>query len=137
MVEKVRIISGRWWYENKVGEVFDVFSVNENYVDESLEGASRSYEVDDGFGEPAYILAEDCVTVDQFDVVEKPAHYNSGKFEVIDVIEDSLRDIEGGFEAYCIGNVTKYIARYRHKNGVEDLRKAGWYLNRVIEAKGE
>lgn len=67
---------------------------------------------------------------ERFDVVQRPKHYNSGKFEVIDVIEDSLQD---GFESYCIGNVMKYIMRYKHKNGVEDLRKAAVYLNWAIE----
>jgi hypothetical protein len=64
------------------------------------------------------------------DNVNSPAHYNSGKYEVIDVIEDALKE---GFEPYCIGNVMKYVSRYKHKNGVEDLRKAAWYLGRVIE----
>lgn len=66
-------------------------------------------------------------------MVDSPPHYNAGKYEVIDIIEDSLRDIAGGFEAYCLGNVEKYTKRYRHKNGVEDLRKAAWYLNKAIE----
>jgi hypothetical protein len=67
------------------------------------------------------------------DMVNRPAHYNAGKYEVIDVIEDAVVGADG-FEAYCIGNVLKYVMRYRHKNGVEDLRKAAWYLNRVIES---
>lgn len=67
------------------------------------------------------------------DVVNHPTHYNAGSYEVIDVIEDAVAGADG-FEAYCIGNVMKYVMRYRHKNGVEDLRKAAWYLNRVIES---
>lgn len=58
--------------------------------------------------------------------VNHPAHYNAGSMEVIDAIEG----LELGFHA---GNVIKYVARYKHKNGVEDLRKAAWYLNRLIE----
>lgn len=65
------------------------------------------------------------------DPVNHPDHYTQGQFEVIDVIEDNL-GFEG-FEGYCAGNVMKYVMRYRHKNGLEDLKKARWYLNRLIE----
>ena len=64
------------------------------------------------------------------DPVDHPSHYTQGRFEVIDVIEDSLAS--EGFEGYCVGNVMKYVMRYRHKNGVEDLRKAEWYLRRLV-----
>ena len=60
------------------------------------------------------------------DNVNHPAHYNTGKIEVIDAIEDW----QLGFHA---GNIIKYVARAKHKNGVEDLRKAAWYLNRLID----
>ena len=60
------------------------------------------------------------------DSVNHPSHYNTGSIEVIDAIEDW----QLGFHA---GNVVKYVARYRHKNGIEDLKKAAWYLNRLIE----
>ena len=88
---------------------------------------TSTYEED--FPEYANYIAEDLSP----NMVDHPPHYNSGKYEVIDIIEDSLRDIDGGFEAYCLGHVEKYTKRYRHKNGVEDLRKAAWYLNKAIE----
>lgn len=65
----------------------------------------------------------------QFDPVNKPAHYNSGKIEVIDFIEDQKLDM------HC-GNAVKYIARAGKKDPskeVEDLKKAVWYLNRKIK----
>ena len=65
------------------------------------------------------------------DTVNHPSHYTQGKFEVIEIIEDSLAD--DGFEGYCIGNVLKYIMRYRYKNGIEDLKKARWYLGYLIK----
>lgn len=68
------------------------------------------------------------------DVVNSPKHYTSGSIETIDYIEDNLS--AEGFEGYMVGNVLKYISRYRHKNGVEDLRKARWYLDRLVESKG-
>lgn len=59
--------------------------------------------------------------------VNHPAHYNTGKFEVIDVIEDWGL----GFHE---GNAVKYIARAKHKgNELEDLKKARWYIDRLIE----
>lgn len=67
------------------------------------------------------------------DNVNSPSHYNTGKFEVIDIIEDRLTDEE--LEGYYMGNVLKYICRYKYKNGMEDLKKAVWYINRLIKRK--
>ena len=63
--------------------------------------------------------------------VDHPAHYNQGRFEVIDVIEDW--DLN-----FCEGNVVKYVARHRHKGEpLEDLRKARWYIDRLIQAASD
>ena len=67
------------------------------------------------------------------DNVNHPEHYTSGGIECIDAIRASLGDKE--FADYCKGNIIKYLWRYRHKNGVEDLRKAQVYLNWMIEAE--
>lgn len=67
---------------------------------------------------------------DIFDPVNKPLHYNCGAVECIDAIESSMEPNE--FRSYCKGNIIKYIWRYEHKNGLEDLKKAQWYLNRMI-----
>jgi hypothetical protein len=59
--------------------------------------------------------------------VDHPSHYNCGNIEVIDAIEEWNL----GFHD---GNVVKYVARHRHKGKpLEDLRKARWYLDRLIE----
>lgn len=59
--------------------------------------------------------------------VNHPAHYNTGKIEVIDAIEDWGLD-------FHLGNVVKYVARAKHKgNELEDLQKARWYLQRRIQ----
>lgn len=63
-------------------------------------------------------------------VINHPSHYTQGKYEVIDYIEDKLSKEE--LQGYCVGNVLKYISRFKHKNGLEDLKKAEWYLNRLI-----
>lgn len=60
------------------------------------------------------------------DPVNHPSHYRQGSLEVIDAIE--------GMELpYHEGNIVKYVARWRHKGGVQDLKKARWYLDRLIE----
>lgn len=66
------------------------------------------------------------------DNVNKPQHYCYGKYECIDVLQDILKDASG-VEAFCIGNAIKYLWRYKHKNGEEDLKKARWYLDKVIQ----
>lgn len=67
------------------------------------------------------------------DIVNHPKHYktNSG-LEAIDVIEAFTEDLIGS-EATNTGNVLKYVCRWKKKGGLTDLRKAQWYLNRLIE----
>lgn len=67
------------------------------------------------------------------DVVNHPQHYQSATgLEVIDVIEAFTSDLRG-IEATDTGNIIKYICRWNQKNGVEDLKKAQWYLNHLIK----
>lgn len=69
------------------------------------------------------------------DKVNHPAHYTSTKIETIDIIQDKLT--AEAFEGFCIGNVLKYLTRYRQKNGLEDLQKARWYLDKIISVQEE
>jgi len=64
------------------------------------------------------------------DAVNSPKHYTTGEIEVIDYIKDKLTPEQ--FEGYCMGNVIKYVSRYQHKGGAEDLKKASVYLNWAI-----
>lgn len=69
------------------------------------------------------------------DPVNRPAHYTSGGTECIDAMQAAF-----GGEAvkdFCLCNAFKYLWRHRQKNGVEDLKKARWYLNRLIEEAEE
>ena len=68
--------------------------------------------------------------------VNHPSHYTHGKYETIDVIEDWTKDLKG-IEAVDTANVIKYISRWKWKNGVQDLRKAAWYINHLIDAVEE
>lgn len=71
------------------------------------------------------------------ETVNHPSHYQSEDgLEVIDVIKAFTKDISG-VEAFCIGNAIKYICRYKNKNGIEDLKKAQWYLDYIIKDKGD
>ena len=64
------------------------------------------------------------------DMVNHPVHYNKAGIETIDAIGAATNE---GFKYYLQGNILKYIWRYEYKNGVEDLEKAQWYLNKLIE----
>jgi hypothetical protein len=69
------------------------------------------------------------------DVVNRPEHYRQGGLECIEAIEASMSREE--FQGYLKGNIEKYVWRYRYKNGVQDLHKARWYLDRLILALEE
>lgn len=60
------------------------------------------------------------------DTVNHPSHYTQGTLETIDAIEGLQLE-------YHLGNVLKYISRWKYKDGIRDLHKAAWYLNRFIE----
>ena len=66
------------------------------------------------------------------DPVNSPAHYNQGRVQCIDAIEASMTRDE--FLGFLKGNVTKYVWRYSGKGGLQDLRKANWYLDRLIKS---
>ena len=67
--------------------------------------------------------------VDKLDMVNSPPHYNATGVECIDAIAAATGE---GFEYYLQGNIMKYVWRYRYKNGTEDLKKARWYLDKLI-----
>jgi hypothetical protein len=64
------------------------------------------------------------------DPVNHPEHYTSGNIECLDAIRAALGD---NYKYYVQGNVLKYIWRFNHKNGLEDLKKARFYLDDLIK----
>ena len=83
------------------------------------------------------INSELCRGYNQFkpkkEMINHPQHYNMGKFEAIDVIEDWQLN-------FNLGNTVKYISRAGHKDDIiQDLKKSLWYLDREIKRleKGE
>lgn len=62
------------------------------------------------------------------DNINNPAHYTAGGIETLDYIKAKVSD----YPSYAVGNILKYVSRYEHKNGIEDLKKAQFYLNDLI-----
>jgi|TARA_R110000787_G_scaffold52724_1_gene124076 hypothetical protein len=72
----------------------------------------------------------------QYNSVSKPFHYNTGEVECIDYIKQVLGN--EGFISYCQGNMIKYQHRHRYKSKpVEDMEKASWYMNKMMETMRE
>lgn len=70
----------------------------------------------------------------QAESVNHPKHYNAGKIECIDALESAVEGLSG-IDAFCAANAIKYVWRHKQKNGNEDLRKAIWYIERLIKAR--
>lgn len=90
-----------------------------------------SFDINEVLSEPE-TFPDVIETIEEEERVNHPNHYQGDKFETIDVIEDIVK----GYNSECgfsIGNVIKYVSRAPKKNGVEDLKKARWYLDRAIE----
>lgn len=62
-----------------------------------------------------------------------PDHYKQGSVECIEALEAATIN-KSGIEAVCTANIIKYLWRYEAKNGIEDVKKAHWYLNKLINA---
>ena len=66
------------------------------------------------------------------DMVNHPEHYTQGGIECIDALKAATVG-KRGIEAVCVANVIKYLWRYEEKNGIEDVRKAKWYIDRLLK----
>ena len=99
------------WSDDKLAIAYDhVYKNNEARLD------GRHLEIDD----------------DGHDMVSHPKHYNQGGIECIDALKAATVG-KRGIEAVCVANVIKYLWRYEEKNGVEDIRKAKWYIERLLK----
>ena len=72
---------------------------------------------------------------EEHDNVNSPQHYQ-GKVECIDCIESATAGLNG-IEAFCTGNAIKYLYRWKRKNGIEDLKKAKYYIDKIIRVNGK
>lgn len=66
------------------------------------------------------------------DAVNHPSHYTQGGIECIDALKAATVN-KTGIEAVCTANAIKYLWRYEKKNGIEDVKKARWYIDRLIK----
>lgn len=97
----------------------------------TTNGTSSEYY--DTYGDPIE-PGEAIPAVPDNDPVNHPSHYTSGKYEVIDIIEDQLGP--DGIRGFCLGNAVKYICRAGKKDPAktrQDLEKAIWYINHYLE----
>lgn len=77
---------------------------------------------------------EDCSSENNntHDAVNHPSHYCRDGIECIDVIKATTKGMNA-FDAFCQGNAMKYLFRWQYKNGAQDLKKARWYIDKLIE----
>ena len=73
-----------------------------------------------------------CAVEPKVDMVNHPSHYTQGGIECIDALKAATVS-KTGIEAICTANVIKYLWRYEEKNGIEDVKKARWYIDRLIK----
>ena len=66
------------------------------------------------------------------DTVNSPTHYTKGDIECIDAIKSAVAG-KSGIEAVYVANVIKYLWRYEEKGGIESVKKADWYLKKLLE----
>lgn len=64
------------------------------------------------------------------DDINRPKHYTQGTVECISAIESAISGLPA-FEAYCVGNIIKYVWRYSRKGELDSLEKATWYLDKL------
>ena len=75
---------------------------------------------------------ECCDKEPDIDMVNHPSHYTQGGIECIDALKAATVS-KTGIEAVCTANAIKYLWRYEEKNGIEDVKKARWYIDRLIK----
>jgi hypothetical protein len=116
-------------YDNSIGVEFgDGITIHypKDQAIEHLAGSDTTYTLSD--------LKADYTNEYKKDNIN-PDHYKSKSKETIERLQDNLT--QGEFKGYLKGNILKYLDRYEHKNGVEDLNKMQWYLNKLIELENE
>lgn len=91
-----------------------------------LQDTARKHE-----GHETFMKRQMRETLKKPDLVNSPPHYTQGSIQCIDAIEAALGT--EGFLAFCRGNIIKYNWRADHKNGSEDLEKARWYAERIVQ----
>lgn len=126
--------------ERKIPEIYGTVRANPSFNDQyaEIEQVRQAIKVKSGsdsdhaldamsFG----LMGAGAASGGAKDNVNHPSHYTQGKVECIDALESATIG-KSGIEAVCVANVIKYLWRYEEKNGVEDVKKAKFYLNRLL-----
>ena len=118
-------------YDKETNEYTDTYAcVFDEMSDDMLNKCYNWYkELDQASCENA----EDscCNKEPNVDMVNHPSHYTQGGIECIDALKAATVS-KTGIEAVCTANAIKYLWRYEEKNGIEDVKKARWYIDRLI-----
>ena len=144
--DKVRIIEEPFTDETHVGEIYEVteidgrlINVNGTWSDGSTMNLKKGeYEiVEEAEPQPDVTglianLGRRVHDLEVSDAVNSPQHYTQGDIEVIDYIDQVASGYEGK-QAYYVGNIVKYVSRAPYKNGLEDVKKCAWYIQRLID----
>ena len=121
----------KFYVVDSCGNILKPLCLESNIIDVSFVDVPKT--ADDIYN----MFHSESKTPDASNRVNHPSHYNQGGIEVWDVISAFTKDLEGA-EAFYAGNVIKYVLRWNHKNGIEDLEKAKVYIDKLIESrKGE
>lgn len=119
-------------YDKETDEYTDTYAcVFDEMSDNMLNKCYNWYkELDPAVCENAE--AECCSKEPDTDMVNHPSHYTQGGIECIDALKAATVS-KTGIEAVCTANAIKYLWRYEEKNGIEDVKKARWYIDRLIK----
>ena len=119
-------------YDKETAEFTDKYSCVFNAMDNKM--LDKIYNWYKELDPVACENAEDscCTKEPNVDMVNHPVHYTQGGIECIDCIKSATVG-KVGIEAFCVGNAIKYLFRYEEKNGIEDVKKARWYIDRLIK----
>ena len=119
-------------YDRDTSEFTDQYScIFHKMSDDMLNKCYNWYkEIDPAACENA--KSECCNKEHNADMVNHPSHYTQGGIECIDALKAATVS-KTGIEAVCTANAIKYLWRYEEKNGIEDVKKARWYIDRLIK----
>ena len=118
-------------YDKETNEYTDAYAcVFDEMSDDMLNKCYNWYkELDQASCENA---EDSCSKKSDVDMVNHPSHYTQGGIECIDALKAATVS-KTGIEAVCTANAIKYLWRYEEKNGIEDVKKARWYIDRLIK----
>ena len=148
MTRKEKVNALEWYCDNKYGRC-DKCELLKKYDKETKDWidayACVFHEMSDDMLNKCYswykeidqascenVEAKCCNKESNVDMVNHPAHYTQGGIECIDALKAATVS-KTGIEAVCTANAIKYLWRYEEKNGIEDVKKARWYIDRLIK----